>query len=92
MDYILDAIKYFTNVMQMEVKSVRYLPVAREVHLVTDGNLVLWLSTDKSYKEQIDKLHTIYKVAELEKEDLAYIDLRIKEKIIYCPRRTSCDR
>ena len=92
MDYILDAIKYFTNVMQMEVQSVRYLPVAREVHLKTPGGLVLWLSTEKGYKEQIDKLHTIYKVAELEKEDLAYIDLRIKEKIIYCPRRTSCDK
>jgi len=92
MDYVLDAIKYFTNVMQMEVKSVRYLPIAREVHFKTDGNLVLWLSTEKEYKGQIDKLHTIYKVAELEKEDLAYIDLRVKEKIIYCPRRTSCDR
>jgi hypothetical protein len=92
MDYILNSIKYFTNLMQMEVISVRYLPVAREVHLKIDGHSVLWLSTEKDYKEQIDKLNTIYKVAELDKEDLAYIDLRVKEKIIYCPRRTSCDR
>ncbi|RLB92999.1 MAG: hypothetical protein DRH76_10680, partial [Deltaproteobacteria bacterium] len=92
MDYILDSIKYFTNLMQMEVASVRYLPIAREVHFKTDGNLTLWLSTMKDYREQIDKLHTIYKVAELDKEDLAYIDLRVKEKIIYCPRGTSCDR
>jgi len=92
MDYIVGAIKYFSNLMQMQVASVRYLPVAREVHLQTDNNLVLWLSTEKDYREQLDKLNTIYKVAELDKEDLAYIDLRIKEKIIYCPRSTSCAR
>jgi cell division septal protein FtsQ len=92
MDYILSSIKYFMNLMQMEVESVRYLPVAREVHLNNENDLALWLSTEKDYKEQIDKLHTIYKVAELEKEDLAYIDLRIKEKIIYCPSGAACDR
>lgn len=92
MDYIIDSIKYFSNLMQMEVTSVLYLPIAREVHLKTTDNLTLWLSTAKDYKEQIDKLHTIYKVAEFDKEDLAYIDLRIKEKIIYCPRGTRCDR
>lgn len=90
MDYILNSIKYFTNLMGVEVTSIRYLPVAREVHLKTEGNLILWFSTEKDYKEQIDKLHTIYKVAELDKEDLAYIDLRVKEKIIYCPRGTRC--
>jgi len=92
MDYILNSMKYFTNLMQMNVVSVHYLPIAREVHLKTEGDLTLWLSTMKDYKEQIDKFHTIYKVAELDKEDLAYIDLRIKEKIIYCPRKAPCDR
>lgn len=92
MDYILNSIKYFVNLMQMDIVSVRYLPTAREVHLTTDNNLVLWLSTMKDYKEQLDKLHTIYKVAELDKENLAYIDLRVKEKIIYCPRGSACDR
>lgn len=92
MNYILESIRYFTNLMQMEIKSLKYLPVAQEVHLVTEDDLTLWLSVDKDYKEQIDKLHTIYQVAELDKEDLAYIDLRIREKIIYCPRRSSCDQ
>ncbi len=90
MDYIVNSIKYFVNLMQKEVTSVRFLPIAREVHLTTEDTLVLWLSTMKDYEEQLDKLHTIYKVAELDKEDLAYIDLRIKEKIIYCPRGTAC--
>lgn len=91
MDYLINAAKYLTNLMQLEIESVRYLPVAREVHLKTRNNLVLWLSTEKDYKEQIDKLNTIYKVAELDKENLAYIDLRIREKLIYCPRGAACD-
>ena len=90
MDYMLDAIKYFTNLMQMEVLFVRYLPTAREVHLGTNDGLVLWLTLEKDYKQQIDKLHTIYKVAALDQEDLAYIDLRVKEKIIYCPHNARC--
>jgi len=92
MEYILNSIKYFTNLMQLEVNSVLFLPIAREVHLTTENNLVLWLSTEKDYREQIDKLHTIYRVAELAKEDLSYIDLRVREKIIYCPRTASCAR
>jgi len=92
MEYILNSIKYLTNLMQMEISGVKYLPVAREVHLTTDNNLTLWLSTERSYKEQIDKLNTIYSIAELDKENLVYIDLRIKEKIIYCPSGKSCAR
>lgn len=92
MQYVTDSIRYFTNLLQIEIIAGRYLPIAHEVHLTTQDNLVLWLSTDKDYKQQIDKLDTIYRVAELDKEDLAYIDLRIREKIIYCPRRTSCDK
>jgi cell division septal protein FtsQ len=92
MDYILNSIKYLTNLMQLEVSGVRYLPRAREVHLTTADGLTLWLSLEKDYKTQIDKLNVIYKAAELNKENLAYIDLRVKEKIIYCPRGSSCDR
>jgi len=47
---------------------------------------------DRDYKNQIDKMKTIYEPAELNKEDLAYIDLRIKDKVIYCVRGTRCDK
>ncbi len=78
--------------MQMEIVAVTYMPVAREVHLVTEPGVTLWLTLEKEYKEQIDKFNTIYRVAELDQEDLAYIDLRIKEKVIYCPKGSRCDR
>lgn len=92
MDYILETIQYFTNVMGLEVLGVEYLPTAREIHLKTKLNLVLWISIERDYKEQIDKLNTIYEAAELNKEDLSYIDLRIREKVIYCVRNARCDK
>ena len=92
MDYILEAIQHFTNTMGLEVLGIEYLSVAREIHLKTTNNLVIWISTERGFKDQIDKLNTIYKPAELSKEELSYIDLRIREKVIYCPRNARCDQ
>jgi len=92
LDIILDTVKYFNNTLQIPVEGIRYLPVAREVHLFTENGMVVWVSMERDYREQIDKLNTIYKVAELDKEDIDYIDLRISEKLIYCPRNTACSR
>ncbi|MBN2087401.1 FtsQ-type POTRA domain-containing protein [Candidatus Peregrinibacteria bacterium] len=91
MNYILDSIKYFSNLFKMEIVGVEYLPIAREVHLKTDAGFVIWITVEKDFKEQIDKLSTIYEAAELNKEELAYIDLRVKEKVIYCPLRSNCN-
>ena len=92
MDYMLDAIQYFTNVMGLEISGAEYLPIAREIHLKTVDDLVLWFSIERDYKEQIDKLNIIYETAELHEEDLSYIDLRIREKVIYCLRNSRCDQ
>ncbi len=91
MNYILDSIRYFSNLFKMEIVGVGYLPIAREVHLKTDAGFYIWITTEKDYRKQIDKLNTIYKVAELDAEDLAYIDLRVQEKVIYCPLRSNCN-
>lgn len=88
MDYILDSIKYFLNIMQSEIVSVRFLPIAREIHLTTENDTVLWLTTEKSYKEQINK----FQAAALNEENIAYVDLRIQGEVIYCPRTASCAR
>jgi hypothetical protein len=92
MDYMSDAIRYFNNLFKMQVRGVHYLPIAREIHIKTDSNIMIWLTMEKDYKKQIDKLNTIYEVAELNKEDIAYIDLRAREKVIYCPVKSSCNR
>jgi len=92
MDYMLEVIDYFTNAMGLEVLGVEYLRVGREIHLKTEKNLVIWLSIERDFKEQINKLSTIYESAELDQEDLSYIDLRVKDKVIYCPRNAQCDK
>jgi len=92
MDYIMEAIQYFGNSMSLEVLSLEYFTVAQEIHLRAKNNLMIWMSLDRDYKSQIDKLKTIYEPAELSKEDLSYIDLRIKNKVIYCPRGSRCDK
>jgi len=90
--YMLDTIQYFSNLFKMQVKAVEFRPAGRELRLKTDSHLVIWLTLEKDYKEQLDKLKTIYEPAELNKENLSYIDLRVKEKVIYCRRNTSCDK
>jgi cell division septal protein FtsQ len=92
MDYLMDTLQYFNNSMGLEVLSLEYFTVAQEAHLKTKNGLMIWLSVDRDYKIQIDKLKTIYEPAELNREDLAYIDLRIKDKVIYCVRGTRCDK
>lgn len=91
MDYIMDTIRYFNNLFEMQVQSIRYLPIAREVHLKSDNGLIVWLTFEKDYKKQLDKLNIIYEAAELGNDDIAYIDLRVREKVIYCPSGSSCD-
>lgn len=90
MDYILNSIKYFTNLLTIEVSAIEYLPIAREVHLNTSAGFEVWLTTEKDYREQIDKLNVIYKTAELDAEDMAYVDLRVREKVIYCLSNARC--
>ncbi len=92
MEFINEASRYFFNETQIEIASMRYLPFAKELHINTVDELTLWLILDKDYKEQIDKFSSIYKIAELDKESLDYIDLRIREKVIYCPRGASCSQ
>lgn len=92
MDYILETIQHFINMMGFDVLEVEYLSNAREIHLKTTNNLVIWISIERDFKDQINKLHTIYEPAELSKEDLSYIDLRVREKVIYCPQGSHCDQ
>jgi len=92
MEFITNSIKYLSNTLQMEVASITYYPIAHEVHLTTPDDLTLWLITKKDYKKQLDRFHTIYNLAEMRSEDIAYFDLRVNEKIIYCPRGQRCDK
>jgi hypothetical protein len=88
--YIDEAIKYFNNLFDMKVAEVTYLPIPRELHFYTSTNLNIWLAMERDYEKQLDKLASIYKSAALDTEAISYIDLRINEKVIYCPVGNSC--
>lgn len=92
MDFMMDSIQYFNNLFKTQIKAVEYRPEGREIHLKTEKGFEVWLTLEKDYKEQIDKLNTIYETAELNKENLSYVDLRVREKVIYCLRGTACDK
>jgi len=92
MTYILESRDHFESNMNLEVTMMIYYPIGRELHIKAKNNLLVWLTLDAPYKEQIDKMKAIYEAAELNKEDLVYIDLRIREKVIYCPRGSACQR
>ncbi len=92
MDYIFESLEYLKGVSGLEVLNTDYLPIAREVHFRLSNNLTLWINMERPYKTQVDKFAAIYQAAELDKEDLSYIDLRIREKVIYCPRYATCDK
>jgi hypothetical protein len=92
MKFIIESVPYFNTAMNMEIVGLEYLSTAREIHLKTKAGLIIWITLEKSYQEQIDRFKTIYEPAELNTEDLSYIDLRIREKVIYCPKNAACSR
>ena len=91
MVYMMEAIDYIHNLFDLKVREIEYLDEAREMHVKMDNKLVVWITFEKDFKEQIDKWKTIYEPVELNRENIAYIDLRVREKVIYCPRGNQCD-
>ncbi|QQR83558.1 FtsQ-type POTRA domain-containing protein [Candidatus Peregrinibacteria bacterium] len=81
---------YFENTLDQVITGIEYLPTARELHFTLPNGTVIWLSAERDPKEQIDKLITIYQTDAFEEGDLSYIDLRVKEKVIYCLKTAPC--
>jgi hypothetical protein len=71
---------------------LEYLRDAREIHLTTEDSVVLWITFERDIREQLDKLKSVYEPAELSKTNLSYVDLRVQNKVIYCLKRTACDK
>lgn len=87
LNYILESKVYFEDKFGMNVKEVIYKPHAREVHLLTEKNFVIWLDIQKDFESQFKKLKKAASTLDIYKEDLLYIDLRIAgtegDRIIY---------
>lgn len=87
---ILDAQNTFEKDFSLSVNLIQYFPLEREIHLRTERDFFIWLDLTESVEEQLRKLKTAFQDFNIYKIDLAYVDLRIKNKIIYCMKNTVC--
>ncbi len=78
---------YFEAISDLNIISIKYYPIAREAHLLTDKNYVIWLDLTTDTRAQLDKLTTAGSQLDLTSGKYEYIDLRIKDKIFYKPKR-----
>lgn len=90
LDRVRLTIGLYEKNFQVPVTHVEYLPFEREVHLyVGDGTaLLIWLTAD--IETQLFKLKTAESKLDLESGSLAYIDLRVKDKVFTCAAGATC--
>lgn len=74
----------FTNI---KISKITYYVIERELHLETEKNTILIFDLESDSRQQIEKLAIFNKENKpLDKNDFIYIDLRINNKIFYCPK------
>lgn len=85
--YILESVIYFEDKFGMGIKSVEYLAIPREIHLLTARDFEIWLDVQMTPEDQLKKLKKAVVKLDIYNENLDYIDLRIAgangDKIIY---------
>lgn len=87
---ILNAKALFEKQFGMKISLIQYFPLEREIHLKTERNFFLWLDLTDNIDEQLMKLQSALQDFNIYKVDLSYIDLRVKNKIIYCTNQSPC--
>ena len=80
--------KQFLETKLEPITIIRYYPLEREMHFVFKSGYTIWLDLTKEINEQLTKLDKLY--GQLNR--LEYVDLRIKDKIIYCVKGDVCVR
>lgn len=85
--YILESKIYFEDKFGMGIKSIEYLKIPREIHLMTTRDFEIWLDIQVPSEQQLKKLKKALIKLDIYNENLEYIDLRIAgangDKIIY---------
>lgn len=76
------------NIINIKIKNIIYYEIEREIHIKLENNTILIFSIDNSIEvnEQIKKLVIFNQDhISIEKNNFVYLDLRIKNKIFFCP-------
>lgn len=80
------------NIIDINIKELKYYENERELHIITKNDVILIFSLNSadSIENQIRNLIIFNNESEqISKSDIYYIDLRIKDKIFYCPSENS---
>ncbi len=87
LEVLLQAAEDFEGKFNMKVLETRYLKRARELHLLTERNFVVWIDLTQPVENQLSKLKKSLTEINIYEDPLLYIDLRISgqsgEKVIY---------
>jgi len=87
---ILTLISEFAKEFNWETELIRYFPIEEEIHLKTTKGFEIWVSLSDNQIKQLQKLKRVLTEVNLNSLDLAYLDLRINEKVIYCQKGNQC--
>lgn len=73
------------NIINLNIKEIKYYLVEREVHIETESNTTIIFDLSYDTKQQIEKLAVFNKeYLDIIKNKFVYIDLRVNNKIFYC--------
>lgn len=89
---ILDTISIFERNFDISIVKTRFYPIENEIHMITNLNFSLWIDLRKDdINTSIIKLKHGLRYLNIYDLNLAYIDLRIPDKIIYCLSGDVCE-
>ena len=75
--YMVDAFNYFKEKIKINIKQIKYLPQAQEIHFILETNTNIWIDMTYDFKSQINKLNFAKENLDLS-QTYQHIDLRIK--------------
>jgi Fe-S cluster assembly scaffold protein SufB len=77
------------NIVDLQIENIKYYVRERELHIKTKSNTILIFNINSNIKEQIEKATIFNKEKQnINKSNIIYIDLRIKNKVFYCTTET----
>ena len=80
------------NIINLQIKDIIYYDIEKELHIKLKNNTILIYSLNQEINNQIEKTAIFNKdFLQINKSDIIYIDLRIKNKIFYCLKETETD-
>lgn len=86
---IEETVNTFEEKINLDVKSVKYLTKAREIHIKTPNGTNIWIDANKDIRSQIMKLKNAIPKIDPKNQFYYHIDLRIEaknaQKIFYKP-------